>query len=229
MLVKYFVFGIPGSGKSTVAQHMVDHVNLVNDWSATRISDYGILHKWFLEDKDHRDFEPVNFGGFHVKDISTDNKALKAVEEEIDSLQSLPVKENQLIVVELARSDYVSALGKFREETLENSCFLYLDTNIEVCMARIIERIKHPQPRSLDDHYLSPRTLETYVNHVPFLVNTLNRVYGIEVEVISNGGALVDAFNQVDILIDDVMDTVRKQKPGSLKWKKSTTAEFAAV
>ena len=52
MLVKLFVFGLPGSGKSTVARHIVDHVQRdYKNWSAQRISDYNILHKMFLQDK----------------------------------------------------------------------------------------------------------------------------------------------------------------------------------
>src|SRR5579864_7931424 len=103
MLVKLFLFAIPGSGKSKVAQHIVNAVNLFEGWSASRISDYEFLYKWFLEDKDYCDFEPVDHGGFHVKSISTYNKALKAIdnvlkakEEKRAALDSLPAKENQL-------------------------------------------------------------------------------------------------------------------------------------
>src|SRR6266853_327322 len=60
MLERLFVFGLPGSGKSTISQHIVDHVEReaqTKDWSALPINDYHILYEMFLTEKKRERFK----------------------------------------------------------------------------------------------------------------------------------------------------------------------------
>ncbi len=52
MARKLFILGLPGSGKSTIACHIVDHFRRNHkEWSAIRLCDYNLLYNMFREDQ----------------------------------------------------------------------------------------------------------------------------------------------------------------------------------
>ena len=66
-------------------------------------------------------------------------------------LQYHPSRENELIIIEFARSDYQHALDQLGREFREEAYFLFLDVEIETCVQRIQERVQHRS--TLDDHF----------------------------------------------------------------------------
>lgn len=162
MLTKLFVFGFPGSGKSTVAQYIVSYVNFTyKHWVANRVSDYNILYNMAHREKKSKNFYLMNYRGtegFYVSNPAKYNEALKDLEQLVDSYQT---KTNRLLVIEFARSDYARAFKVFKEDFFRNSSFLYVYADMNVCLQRIEERIRNPHSR--DDHYVSNYTFENYL------------------------------------------------------------------
>ncbi len=159
MLIKLFVFGFPGSGKSTVSRYVVDHVQRsYKNWVAQRICDYNILYDMFKQDSKRKDFYPVKHGGFYVTNPRKYDDALKQLEKSVNSLN---VKENKLLVIEFARGDYAKALKLFQNSFFLNSSYLFLYTDLSTCLERIAQRIK--DQCSIDDHFVPEHSLERFI------------------------------------------------------------------
>ncbi len=212
MLTKLFVFGFPGSGKSTVAQYLVGYVNFAyKHWLANRISDYNILYNMAHRDKKSKDFYLMNYRGtegFYVSNPAKYNEALKDLEELVDSYQT---KSNRLLVIEFARSDYARAFKVFKEDFFRNSSFLYVYADMNVCMQRIEERIRDPHSR--DDHYVSNYTFANYLGkdemHYPLqirseLISTYTGKDG-RFKIIDSNGSLHQTQLQAKSFVDQVI------------------------
>src|SRR4249919_3065417 len=113
MVVKLFVLGLPGSGKSTVTRHISNYAR-DRQWSTTHFSDYAILYEMFQEDK-KRQFKPAEFGGFDVLDLTVFDIALKKLEQEVNRHIS-STKSEELLLIEFARNDYQKAFHQFSDE-----------------------------------------------------------------------------------------------------------------
>lgn len=210
MTQKLFILGLPGSGKSTIARHIVDHFIRNNTgWSAIRLCDYNNLRNMFLEDKAQKHFYPTDHNGFYVKTPFIYDKALKQLEIEVKYCKC-PV--NTLIVIEFARSDYVSALANFDAEFLQDAFFLFLDVDIETGMKRVRDRIKHPL--SEDDHFVSKYTFEFYrqkdtTKYVSGVIQRITKKYGIKPErtkIMQNSkGPKKDFWDELYAFIDKIL------------------------
>src|SRR6266566_9310094 len=127
MIVKLFVLGCSGSGKSTAAHHIV---KLAQDkgYSAIHVSDYEILYDMFQADKETKGgkFRDAKYGGFDVLDLAVYDKALMQLEQAalLSSSQA-----NDFIILEFARDDYSKALSLFSNGFLRDACFLFLDSD----------------------------------------------------------------------------------------------------
>ena len=163
MQVKLFILGCPGSGKSTIARRIVEHVNqCYKGWSATRFNDYDILHKMFLDDTHKEQFRRVKHGGFYVLDRSVYNTALKELEIAVcASFNASIFLQNELAIIEFARSDYIEAFKQFNPEFIQDAYFLYIEVDIDTCIQRIKERVTH-QPKTADDHYVPRKAFKFY-------------------------------------------------------------------
>src|SRR5713101_5132344 len=108
MVVKVFILGRPGSGKTT-AFHLITELVKCKGWSVTRIREYEILRSMFEVDLEHKRFRPTKYNGFDVIDFSVLDEALVEVEKEVRE-HMLSAKKKEFIIVELARGDYHETL-----------------------------------------------------------------------------------------------------------------------
>ena len=206
MVVTVFVFGRPGSGKSTVARclEMVTR-DRGESWSVFRINDYKILDSWFRADKEHITFRPREYDGFDILVPEIYDEALKVLKREVQ--EHKPSGDNELIIIEFARCDYQHALELLGTDFIKNAYFLFLEADIKICMQRVNERVRHPS--TLDDHFASEFVFECYKqgNYVTSHVSMLKTVFGIDdrkIRVIDNS-----KIRSKDDLLDEMKAFVR--------------------
>jgi thymidylate kinase len=211
MSQKLYVLGLPGSGKSTVSRYIVVYIKRYHDdFSATRKCDYDILYMMFEEDTAHKHFFPTEYNGFYVKNPAKYDAALKMLEKEIENYN---FAENEIVLIEFARSDYLYAFQNFSKSFLLNAYFLFLDVDIEVGMKRVRERVKHPDPTSRDDHFVSKYTFEFYrqkdnTKYLSSVSKQLTIKYGIpptKIKVLDNKGPKRNFWDDVNDIIKTIV------------------------
>jgi len=215
MSQKLFVLGLPGSGKSTVSRYIVDCVKwYYQGFFATRICDYDILYEMFEEDVANKHFYPTEHSGFYVKNPVMYDAALKKLGKEIENYN---FAENEIVLIEFARSDYLLAFRNFSKSFLRDAHFLFLDVDIDVGMKRVRDRVKHPDPTSRDDHFVSDYTFEFYrqkdnVKYLSSVSKLLTIKYGIHphhIKIVDNRGSKRNFWNDVN----DIINTVVREAP----------------
>jgi len=163
MALLLFDLGLPGSGKSTAARHIVDHYKA---WSIVRINDYDILYEMSRGDKEGKRFSSTRYDGYDGFDVlnhSAFDDALWRLRKRVVEERELFTKR-KLIIIEFARDDYSKALKKFFPDFLKDAYFLFIDADIPICQKRIQDRVSK-SPEELikeDDRYVSPFIFETY-------------------------------------------------------------------
>lgn len=203
---KLFVLGLPGSGKSTVANYITNYCKSHKEQSVTRFGDYKILYQMFKDDQVQKYFNPTNYGGFYVKAPLVYDKALALLEREIENKN---YDEYELIVIEFARSDYIRAFDNFSRSFLHDSFFLFLNVDRETGIKRVKNRMIHPSPRSTDDHFVSYSTFDYYRNkdnakYLSLVTRHLTRKYRIKpqrITVLNNKGPQEDFEKPVSSFI----------------------------
>ena len=158
MVVKVFVLGLPGSGK-TAATRCISMFAKDRGYKVKPFNDYAILHEWFDLDVSGTHFSKAANGGFDVHDYSILNTSLQELEKLV--LQE-PSSDKEIITIEFARNEYPDALSQFSASFLQDAYFLYLDAEIFACKKRTRERFIHAS--SIDDHYVSDYIFEAYYN-----------------------------------------------------------------
>jgi adenylate kinase family enzyme len=208
MAVKLFVLGLPGSGKSSVARYISTHAR-DRRWSITHITDYDILYQMFQEDTQGQ-FEPADFGGFDIIDLSAFDVALKSLEQQVNENIST-AKSTEIILIEFSRNDYQRAFQQFSHPSfLKDGYFLYLDANIGTCKRRIRERITHPT--TSDDHFVSEYIFGAYYHgdNGRCLSNILEKDYMLDkqrVLVIDNNCSLEATSKKIAPFIDYIINS----------------------
>ncbi|MBO0797048.1 MAG: hypothetical protein J2P36_39720 [Ktedonobacteraceae bacterium] len=157
MIVKVFVLGRPGSGKSTAARYIIKQAKERGIW-AERKKDYPILHQMFLDDTEGK-FLRTSYGGFDVLDFSVIDEALKRLEQEI-TFQMDQIDGNGVMTIEFARDEYITPLGLFDPEFLRGSYFLFVDADLETCIQRIHTRVA--EAGKPDCHFVSDYIMHSY-------------------------------------------------------------------
>jgi hypothetical protein len=198
MGAKVFVLGRPGSGKSTVAHHMIELANR-RGYQSLFVQDYDILYKMFLNDREHEQFRPTDRGGFDVIDYSVLDSALRHMEKEVEDV--LTLKRTDLVCIEFARNDYRAALNIFSPLFLRDAYFFFIDSDLEFCIRRVQERVTDPPLP--DHHFVSEYVMRTYYsnNNWEYMVQQCKRDYELceEIVAVRNDGLL-------SMLMDEVND-----------------------
>jgi adenylate kinase family enzyme len=207
MAVKIFILGLPGSGKSGVARYIPMYMK-DKGWKATQFNDYAILKKMFHDDIECKQFQPACHGGFDVLDFTVIDIALQRLEQEVNQYLS-STKQEEIILVEFARNDYLRAFQQFSATFLQGAYFLYLDAEIEICKQRIRNRVNNPIFD--DDYYISEYIFETYYrkDNGRGLPDFLERGYhiGERVSIIDNNGSLKTASKKIAPIIDTAIES----------------------
>ena len=214
MMTLVFVFGSPGSGKSTAAGYIESIIQaLGNSWSALRFNDYKILDDWFHADTGHTKFRPREYDGFDILDPDIYDEALKVLKCKVQKYK--PPTENGIVVIEFARCDYRNALEEFGKGFMQDAYFLFIDSDIESCVHRVQERVRHPD--TLDDHFTSEFVFECYrQGHSNYIASTLcilKTIYGIddqEIRIVDNSRlhSKEDLYEEMKAFVDDLAQTL---------------------
>lgn len=229
MAIVLFILGLPGSGKSTAARHIVDYVQLYyqdKGWSTKRLNDYEILHRMAWDDLAGKRFSLTKLDGFDVLDPGVLGVALRGLKKRVvEEMRS--GDKRKLVIVEFARIDYSRALKRFFSEFLKDAFFLFIDADIPVCLQRIEDRVAKPlDERSKDDHYVSPFIFETYYERdkrrYPVSVAAhLQKGFGVaesHVKVIEDSCLTLDKFHeQVELFIESILQPEFRTQPKSVK------------
>ncbi len=196
MLVKLFILGRPGCGKSSAARYIIDRV--YNDWSAHRFKDFDILYEMFKKDKLQEQFRPSKYGGFDVLDPKVLDAALEQLNKDLTQ-HLAKAADNELFIIEFAREDYNDALKFFSPNVSQDAFVICIESDLETCIHRIQQRMINPIPP--DDHYIAEETVRTFYTHEHFPIgdNILKRKY-----VVDNRGLLDDFINVIDHIADNI-------------------------
>jgi hypothetical protein len=218
MVVKLFVLGLPGSGKSTVCRHIEDYVAGYTGWSTIRINDFDILYEMCKEDTDGKYFHSIpgyTGRGFNIHDVSAFDMALKKMKRMIQNYIPFQPWE-ELIVIEFSRNDYGHAFEQFGHPFLEEAYFLFLNADIETCKKRIQYRIHNPT--TPEDHFVSDYIFNTYYSRDTrqYPPSNLREVYGVSnqrIEVIDNNGSFQDIVTRIDQFISTIFQLETHRLP----------------
>jgi hypothetical protein len=217
--LKVFIFGLPGSGKSAAARR-IKSLARQKKIHPMRFRDYTILYKMFHDDqkadnekKRFRSTQYLGYDGFDVLDFGVYVAALRKLHHNIVRRKKLIDENRELLIIEFSRTDYCEALSFFTSLRLHEAHFLFINTDIPTCKARIKARADHPQ--TLDDRYVSDYVLEAYYkrDHQQYMTELalqLKQRFGVPIEhiqVIHNGAETsVEQFYQaVESFADDLL------------------------
>ena len=217
MAVKLFVLGRPGSGKSAAFRQIAEYVEqYYKGWSAQHFNDYEILQELFLFEKlfqpndKPRKFQPSKHGGFDVLDFSVLDKALVELEKKVRFGYSQ--EKDELIIIEFARDDYGRALELFRRSFLKDAYFLFINSDINSCIQRVINRVA--SPTTVDDHFVSEDIIRSYYKRqrIPFKLERFDtsnapkfEVITSRMRIINNRGSQQDFAKKINRLIDSII------------------------
>lgn len=206
MVVKVFVLGRPGSGKSSAA-YCIAGFAWRRKWSVIRFKDYDILQKKFKEDTEHNKFRPADHGGFEILDFSVFDEVSEEVERQVQEYLS-SANTGDLIIIEFARHDYSKALRSFSAEFLQNAYFLFIETDVETCIHRIHKRVAHH--RTEDDNFVPDDVLRNYYSkdNRQYISSRFTSEYGINklVEIIDNVGSQYEFAENVYRFVERIFE-----------------------
>jgi adenylate kinase family enzyme len=218
MVVKLFVMGRPGSGKSIAARHIAELAR--TDWEIVHVRDYEILLDMYKNDT-YQKFRPAEYEGFDVIDFSVLDEALAEVQRNVRQYTISTVQSDwTLIIVEFARDDYPVALKLFAPDVLRDAYFLFVDANMENCIERIYRRATNP--REQDNHFVSEKILRTYYSkdicscvtrdaqhsqyqHLRERLNALEGIGDDRVTILENNGSREQFLQKIDQFIGTML------------------------
>ncbi len=196
MVVKLFILGLPGSGKSAASRHIIDFAEK-NNWEIKRFRDYKILFIKFLADRERKRFRSTEYGGFDILDYTVLDEVLEDLNSKIEQPKESVDSTKELLVIEFSRNDYCKALGFFSSHLLKDAYFLFIDAaDIQTCIRRVKKRVIKPtEERTEDDNDVSEFIFETYYNkdhgrYWELVAPQLGEQFGIRrenIHVIENG------------------------------------------
>ena len=204
MVVKVFLVGRPGSGKTTAFSY-IKELTRGKELQATRFPEYTILCEMFQAGR--KEFRPVAYGGFDIVDFSVLRESAQRLEEQVQKLVLSSKRENEFLFLELARHNYEPPMLGFSSEFLRDSYFLFIEADVETCIRRIHYRVTHPT--EMDGHFVSERILRGYYSkdNKEYMATQFKNDYDIQkkVEVIENSGPLDEFFQKLKPFVDTVL------------------------
>ena len=91
-----------------------------------------------------------------MQDFSVLDTALKKAEVKARRAKH----HSDIIVIEFARNDYIEALKNFRSSFLRDAYFIFINTELDICIQRIRNRVASPS--TPDDYFVSQKILNNY-------------------------------------------------------------------
>jgi len=213
MILKIFVWGRPGSGKSSVFHYISEHVKQQHKtWGVSHIGDYEILYGMYQANREPQKFSHAEYNGFDVLDLSVYDTALEELERRVQEHITL-ASSDEFLVIEFARHDYSKALKLLTPSLLQDAYVLFVETGLEICIQRIYKRAIHPTKP--DDHFVSDHVLRGryHKDNQPYIVSHLKNDFSMikHVKLIDNNGSQQDFLQQVTQFIEFVF----QQESGS--------------
>lgn len=201
MLVKVFVLGRPGSGKTTAIHHLTNIAHQ-RKYSALCVDDYSILHRMSHEEMYHTCFRSTDHEGFDVLDHSVYDTALELLEQQVHDAAT--TEHDGIVTIEFARNDYWHALQRFSPEFLTDAYFLFVEADLSTCIQRIHQRVH--DSRRVNNHFVSDYIMHSYYKRDNWsrVRTRLIRDYNIHKEVITfhNTSTLANLLSTVETLAD---------------------------
>jgi dephospho-CoA kinase len=206
MLVKVFILGLPGSGKSLASRFLMSLLR-ERGRSTSRSKDYDILFEMFQQDIEREKFAEAEHNGFDVKDPHVLDIALQELEKKVNSYMK-SVLSHELILIEFARGNYRHALNQFDRNFLRDTYFLFIQANIDTCQSRLRDRVLHRT--SLDDHFVSTHTFDTFYRHddIEYAVAYLKNHEGIDpirIKIIENNSSFVNLETELEQFVNSIL------------------------
>src|SRR5581483_3241854 len=134
VMIKVFLLGRPGSGKTT-AFHYIERCAHKKNIHSTRFREYKILYNMFQTG--HSEFREAEHGGFDIVDFSVVDKSAKQLEDEIQRYTDSKAQQDELLFIELVRENYEHSLHCFSDSFLQDSYVLFIEADLETCIQRI--------------------------------------------------------------------------------------------
>jgi len=117
MSAKLFILGLPGSGKSTIARHVIGYIGeQKSDCHIVRINDYDILYTMYKADTEGK-FRSTERDGFDVLDSAIIDSALKRAEQEANKADGFDVLDLAVFDIALKSAEHEASE---KEQTTHN-------------------------------------------------------------------------------------------------------------
>lgn len=202
-----FLLGRPGCGKSFVYETIIKKLKETEKIEKVeRVDDFPILKELLDKDTEFKRHLRKE-GGFEVTDFTIVDEVLSTIDSRLEGVKS----KNDLVFIEFARADYISALKNFSAGTFARSMIVYIYCPYEVCLARNRKRFEQQKNNALDDHIVPTDLMESYYKNDDieklFLSNRpeLDKAMPGDFFVIDNASEGLEALiGQFDALIKEL-------------------------
>lgn len=146
------LIGRPGAGKTTVADALLRTFRLsAPGFRVRHVSDLEYVRGTFQSGQAAGRYEATEDGGFFITDATLYRDALLALAKAIKS----SIDEFDILLVEFARKDYVSAFELLREQGIRVGLIVYLDVPLQLAQERNRMRAATGQ-----GHFVSEREMQ---------------------------------------------------------------------
>ncbi|CAH6784204.1 conserved hypothetical protein [Vibrio chagasii] len=173
MLEIVFIIGKPGSGKSSVINHMRSLLGCTPDSNIKIYNDWNILFEMAVEGEFFNKVERYGDNGFKVKDNLAYDMALQRLVNKL----KLEYSEDITLIVEFSRCNYVHSFSLFKSFLKEKKySIVYIDTNFKTCEYRNLEREGYSVPPEVMKGHFSDDDIDELISVFSPLVYLLDNM-----------------------------------------------------